>query len=121
MSRSQVDVKALNIHLQVDVKLNELAKQILMLLPLLLHWLYFFILGGPGLRGPGRHPKNEKKNRKPKRGGSKVKDERGVVCGCRVLSGHRATRIKAHQGVEFSHSFSSFSHPFLEFSYSLKL
>ena len=34
-----VDVKAyiaLNIHLQVDVKLNELAKQILLLLPLLL-------------------------------------------------------------------------------------
>ena len=31
-----VDVKALNIHRQVDVKLNELAKQILMLLPLLL-------------------------------------------------------------------------------------
>ena len=30
------DVKALNIHRQVDVKLNELAKQILMLLPLLL-------------------------------------------------------------------------------------
>ena len=36
MLRSQVDVKALNIHLQVDVKLNELAKQILLLLPLLL-------------------------------------------------------------------------------------
>ncbi len=36
MLRSQVDVKALNIHRQVDVKLNELAKQILMLLPLLL-------------------------------------------------------------------------------------
>ena len=35
----KVDVKAyiaLNIHLQVDVKLNELAKQILLLLPLLL-------------------------------------------------------------------------------------
>ena len=51
-----MDVKALNIHLQVDVKLNELAKQILMLLPLLLHWLHFFILGGPpgapGLRPP---------------------------------------------------------------------
>ena len=31
-----MDVKALNIHLQVDVKLNELAKQILLLLPLLL-------------------------------------------------------------------------------------
>ena len=28
--------KALNIHRQVDVKLNELAKQILMLLPMLL-------------------------------------------------------------------------------------
>ena len=36
MLRGQVDVKALNIHLQVDVKLNELAKQILLLLPLLL-------------------------------------------------------------------------------------
>ena len=34
--RILVDVKALNIHRQVDVKLNELAKQILMLLPLLL-------------------------------------------------------------------------------------
>ena len=55
-----MDVKALNIHRQVDVKLNELAKQILMLLPLLLHWLYFFILGGPGPRGPRRPPKNEK-------------------------------------------------------------
>ena len=31
-----MDVKPLNIHQQVDVKLNELAKQILMLLPLLL-------------------------------------------------------------------------------------
>ena len=55
-----MDVKALNIHRQMDVKLNELAKQILMLLPLLLHWLYFFILGGPpGAPGP-RPPKNEK-------------------------------------------------------------
>ena len=36
MLRSQVDAKALNIHLQVDVKLNKLAKQILLLLPLLL-------------------------------------------------------------------------------------
>ena len=34
--RMLVDVKALNIHRQVDVKLNELAKQILLLLPLLL-------------------------------------------------------------------------------------
>ena len=37
---------ALNIPIQGDVKLNELPKQIFMLLPLLLHWLYFFILGG---------------------------------------------------------------------------
>ena len=36
MLRRSADVKALNIHRQVDVKLNELAKQILMLLPLLL-------------------------------------------------------------------------------------
>ena len=36
MLRGQVDVKALNIHRQVDVNLNELAKQILLLLPLLL-------------------------------------------------------------------------------------
>ena len=36
MLRGQVDVKALNIHRQVDVKLNELAKQILLMLPLLL-------------------------------------------------------------------------------------
>ena len=36
MLRGQMDVKALNIHRQMDVKLNELAKQILMLLPLLL-------------------------------------------------------------------------------------
>ena len=36
MLRGSVDVKALNIHRQVDVKLNELAKQILLLLPLLL-------------------------------------------------------------------------------------
>ena len=35
------DVKALNIHRQMDVKLNELAKQILMLPPLLL-LLYVF-------------------------------------------------------------------------------
>ena len=34
--RGQVDVKALNIHRQMDVKLNEFAKQILMPLPLLL-------------------------------------------------------------------------------------
>ena len=36
MLRRSADVKALNIHMQVDVKLNELAKQILLLLPLLL-------------------------------------------------------------------------------------
>ena len=36
MLRGQGDVKALNIPRQGDVKLNELAKQILMLLPLLL-------------------------------------------------------------------------------------
>ena len=36
MLRGQVDVKAINIHRQVDVKLHELAKQILLLLPLLL-------------------------------------------------------------------------------------
>ena len=36
MLRGQVDVKGLTIHRQVDVKLNELAKQILLLLPLLL-------------------------------------------------------------------------------------
>ena len=41
-----VDVKGLNIPRHRDVKLNELPKQIFMLLPLLLHWLYFFILGG---------------------------------------------------------------------------
>ena len=42
------DVKALNIHLQVDVKLNELAKQILMLLPLLLllYVLYHVLIRG---------------------------------------------------------------------------
>ena len=44
--RILADVKALNIHRQVNVKLNELAKQILLLLPLLflllllLHVLY---------------------------------------------------------------------------------
>ena len=41
------DVKALNIPRQRDVKLNELAKQILMLLPLLLlllRLLYVFIM-----------------------------------------------------------------------------
>ena len=40
------DVKALNIHRQMDVKLNELAKQILMLLPLLLFFSFFIFLGG---------------------------------------------------------------------------
>ena len=40
------DVKGLNIPQHRDVKLNELPKQIFMLLPLLLHGLYFFILGG---------------------------------------------------------------------------
>ena len=46
--REQRDVKdhvALNIPQHRDVKLNELPKQIFMLLPLLLHWLYFSILG----------------------------------------------------------------------------
>ena len=46
--RSHTDVSeifALNIHRQVDVKLNELPKQIFMLLPLRFHWLYFSILG----------------------------------------------------------------------------
>ena len=43
------DVKGLNIPQHRDVKLNELPKQIFMLLPLLLHWLYFSILEG-GLR-----------------------------------------------------------------------
>ena len=46
-----MDVKALDIHRQMDVKLNELAKQILMLLPLLLllHVLtctYHVVIGG---------------------------------------------------------------------------
>ena len=36
MLRGRRDVKALNIPRQRDVKLNDLAKQILMLLPLLL-------------------------------------------------------------------------------------
>ena len=43
--REQRDVNdhvALNIPQHRDVKLNELPKQIFMLLPLLLHWLYFF-------------------------------------------------------------------------------
>ena len=35
MLRGSSDVKALNINRQVDVKLNEFAKQILLLLPLL--------------------------------------------------------------------------------------
>ena len=39
-----MDVKALNIHRQMDVKLNELAKQILMLLPLLLFFSFFIFL-----------------------------------------------------------------------------
>ena len=34
--RMLADVRALNIHRQVDVKLNELAKQILLLLSMLL-------------------------------------------------------------------------------------
>ena len=48
MLRGQVDVKALNIHRQVDVKLNELAKQILLLLPLLLllYLLYHVLTQG---------------------------------------------------------------------------
>ena len=47
--REQRDVSdhvALNIPQHRDVKLNELPKQIFMLLPLLLHWLYFSIRGG---------------------------------------------------------------------------
>ena len=43
MLRCRRHVKALNIHRQVDVKLNELAKQILLLLPLLL-LLYDIVL-----------------------------------------------------------------------------
>ena len=54
MLRGQRDVKALNIPRQRDVKLNELPKQIFMLLPLLLHWLYFFI---PGVGMPPRMEK----------------------------------------------------------------
>ena len=60
MSRGQKDVKALNIPAQRDVKLNELPKQIFMLLPLLLHCLYFFILGGPPAAPGPRLPENEK-------------------------------------------------------------
>ena len=45
MLRGQMDVKALNIHRQMDVKLNEFAKQILMLLPLLLFFSSFIFLG----------------------------------------------------------------------------
>ena len=40
------DVGGHNIPQHRDVMLNELPKQIFMLLPLLLHWLYFSILGG---------------------------------------------------------------------------
>ena len=36
MLRGSIDVKGLNVHKLMDVKLNELPKQILMLLPLLL-------------------------------------------------------------------------------------
>ena len=46
--REQRDVSdhvALNIPQHRDVKLNELPKQIFMLLPLLLHWLYFLHSG----------------------------------------------------------------------------
>ena len=46
MLSSLRDVKGLNIPQHRDVKLNELPKQIFMLLPLLLHWLYFLHSGG---------------------------------------------------------------------------
>ena len=59
MLRSQVDVKALNIHLQVDVKLNELAKQILLLLPLLLLLLLLlYVLYHVLIRGREAPPYN---------------------------------------------------------------
>ena len=60
MLRGRGDVKALNIPRQGDVKLNELPKQIFMLLPLLLHWLHFFTLGGPEPRGSRRSAQDEK-------------------------------------------------------------
>ena len=53
------DVKALNIHRQVDVKLNELAKQILMLLPLLLLLLLLlYVLYHVLIRGREAPPYN---------------------------------------------------------------
>ena len=59
MLRSQVDVKALNIHRQVDVKLNELAKQILLLLPLLLLLLLLlYVLYHVLIRGREAPPYN---------------------------------------------------------------
>ena len=69
MLRGQGDVKALNIPRQGDVKLNELPKQIFMLLPLLLHWLYFFIFfnsGGAWAQGLQAAPPELKKNEKNK-------------------------------------------------------
>ena len=61
MLRGQKDVKALNIPRRRDVKLNELPKQIFMLLPLLLHWLDFFIVKRLGPRAPGGPPRMKKK------------------------------------------------------------
>ena len=53
MLRGQRHVKARNIPRQRDVNLNELTKQIFMLLPLLLHWLYFSFWG-PWAQGSQR-------------------------------------------------------------------
>ena len=59
MLRRSADVKALNIHRQVDVKLNELAKQILLLLPLLLLLLLLlYVLYHVLIRGREAPPYN---------------------------------------------------------------
>ena len=60
--REQSDVNdhvALNIPQHQDVKLNELPKQIFMLLPLLFHWLYVSILGGEQVPENGENKANE--------------------------------------------------------------
>ena len=59
MRSEDLDHVAHNIPRHRDVLLNELPKQIFMLLPLLLHWLYFFHSGGHAPPGMKKYKANE--------------------------------------------------------------
>ena len=99
MLRGQVDVKALNIHRQVDVKPNELAKQILLLLPLLLLLLLLlYALHDVLIRGHEEHPYNCIVSTYSR---SSSRSSRWFIFGCPMVSVLLRFWLKAMSGSSF--------------------